>query len=100
MNNLNTRRQKLRYITYKTCQKQTPQSKTNQCKRCQSTAIPNAREGINNNEGKDIEQIRMQLGSIARVNQGINEKNQDIINQGFIDSKKYEGNVRFLSLNP
>ena len=33
------------------------------------------------------------------INQGINRRNNNIINQGFVDSIKSEGNMRFLALN-
>ena len=62
--------------------------------------IPHAREGINNDEGDEIEQIRIQLSGMDGRNHRLNERNRDIINQGFIDSIKDERSVRFLSLNP
>jgi len=79
--------------------KKIPYNRTSQCRRCQSIVIPHAQEGINNEEGEEIEQIRIQLSGMEYRYNRINERNQDITNQGFIDSIKDAKNVRFLSLN-
>ena len=58
-------------------------------------------KGINNNGGDEqMNQIREQLGSTIQINQGVNQRNNNMQHQGFIDSIKREENVQILALNP
>ena len=54
------------------------------------------------NKGDDeIIWLRQQIESIKNIRlEGINKRNSELKNQGYVDSKKHKDCIRFLSLNP
>jgi len=45
--------------------------------------------------------LRQQIGSVENIRlEGINKRNSNLKNQGYVDSKKHKDYIRFLSLNP
>ena len=50
---------------------------------------------------EEIMRLRQQLESVESIRQvGINKRNGDMNNQGYVDTKKHPDCVRILSLNP
>jgi len=94
------RRSRRYYIRCKKCNKQISRNRMKLCRKCQDERINREREGYNNNDGEgEIQVLQEQLGGTIRYNTEINKRNKDIINQGYIDTKKHEDCVRMLALN-
>jgi len=94
-------KQNIKYIECRICKKQILKNRKRKCTKCRDLTISSISRGRNNEDGNDeIEILREQLGQTLRYNNDINRKNDDLKNQGYIDSKKDKDSVRILALNP
>ena len=103
MRNHNVRRRnKKTYINCASCNIQIPNKNKRQCNKCYNNYISDRRIDRNNNDGdNELERLRNYIQIVTNeYNNGINKRNNKMMNQGYVDSTKHEDCVRFLLVNP
>ena len=94
-------KRKERYIKCRICNKQIQYNKLKKCKKCrQKERKDNTIEMTNNEEEKELQILKEQLGETIRYDRNINKINKELKNQGYIESQKHENSIRILALNP
>ena len=94
-------KRKERYIKCRICNKQIQYNKLKKCKKCrQKERNDNTIEMTNNEEEKELQIMKEQLGETIRYDRNINKINKELKNQGYIESQKHENSIRILALNP
>ena len=88
-NHYSQHRNKNTYIKCDTCNIQIPNKRKRRCNKCENNLINERRIDRNNNDGDDeLERLRNYVQIITTTyNTGINKRNNQMHNQGYIDSK-------------